>query len=71
MAQEVDVRNIPGTTLTNSATGEVGYTPPAGEGRLRQMLANWERYLHLREPDPLIRMAVGHYQFEAIHPFSD
>ena len=35
-------------------------------------LANWERYLHeQRDIDPLIRMAVGHYQFEAIHPFTD
>ncbi len=36
------------------------------------MLANWERFLHDQtELAPLIRMAVGHYQFEAIHPFID
>jgi Fic family protein len=36
------------------------------------MLANWERFLHNQtELDPLIRMALGHYQFEAIHPFTD
>ena len=36
------------------------------------MLANWERFLHNEvELDPLIRMAVAHYQFEAIHPFTD
>ncbi len=36
------------------------------------MLANWERFLHeMTDIDPLIRMAVGHYQFEAIHPFTD
>lgn len=42
------------------------------EARLRDMPANWERFLH-RQPelDSLIRMAVGHYQFEAIHPFTD
>ena len=39
---------------------------------LRSLLANWERYLHeARETDPLVRMAVAHYQFEAIHPFTD
>jgi Fic family protein len=39
---------------------------------LRELLANWERFLHQqRELDPLVRMAVGHYQFEAIHPFTD
>jgi Fic family protein len=36
------------------------------------MLANWERFMHNTvDVDPLIRMAVGHYQFEAIHPFAD
>lgn len=36
------------------------------------MLNNWERYLHAEDDlDPLIRMAVCHYQFEAIHPFLD
>ncbi len=69
---DMQVRRVPGTALANQATGEVIYTPPAGEDLLRTKLANWERYLHeAREIDPLIRMAVGHYQFEAIHPFTD
>jgi Fic family protein len=69
---DMDIRRTPGTQLTNDRTGEVVYTPPEGEARLRDMLANWERFLHNQtELDPLIRMAVGHYQFEAIHPFTD
>jgi Fic family protein len=68
----MDIRRTPGTQLANDRTGEVIYTPPEGEARLRDMLANWERFLHNQtELDPLIRMAVGHYQFEAIHPFTD
>ena len=68
----LDVRRVPGTALVNQRTGQVVYTPPEGEELLRRQLANWERYLHESdEVDPLIRMAVGHYQFEAIHPFSD
>jgi len=39
---------------------------------LRDKLANWERFIHdADDVDPLIRMAVMHYQFEAIHPFTD
>ncbi|GAB1393450.1 hypothetical protein MASR1M60_16130 [Rhodocyclaceae bacterium] len=39
---------------------------------MRDKLANWERFLHNEtDLDPLIRMAIGHYQFEAIHPFTD
>lgn len=69
---EMSVRRTPGTTLLNDATGEVIYTPPEGETVLRDLLANWERFLHNEiSLDPLVRMAVGHYQFEAIHPFSD
>ena len=72
LSVDVDVRRIPGTTLTNQASGEVVYTPPEGEALLRELLANWERFLHnARDVDPLIRMAVAHYQFEAIHPFTD
>ena len=69
---QMQVRRVPGTTLANDQTGEVIYTPPAGESLLRDLLANWERFLHNDvEIDPLIRMAAAHYQFEAIHPFTD
>ena len=71
-ATDLDIRRTPGTQLMNDRTGEVIYTPPEGEACLRELLANWERFLHNQtELDPLIRMAVGHYQFEAIHPFVD
>ena len=69
---EMQVRRVPGTTLASDKNGTVIYTPPVGEDLLRTKLANWERYLHeTPDVDPLIRMAVGHYQFEAIHPFTD
>ena len=70
--REMSVRKVPGTALQNDRTGEIIYTPPAGETVIRDLLANWERFMHDNtELDPLIRMAVGHYQFEAIHPFDD
>jgi Fic family protein len=69
---DMGIRRIPGTALANSATGKVIYTPPVGEALLREKLANWERFIHEHtDIDPLIRMAVAHYQFEAIHPFTD
>ena len=69
---EMDVRRAPGTQLVNDRNGKAIYTPPEGEAQLRKLLANWERFIHeQRELDPLIRMAVAHYQFEAIHPFTD
>jgi Fic family protein len=68
---DMRVRRVPGTTLKDSS-GRVVYTPPEGERLLRNLLANWERFMHdPKAIDPLIRMAVGHYQFEAIHPFTD
>jgi Fic family protein len=69
---QMQVRRVPGTALANQQSGEVIYTPPVGEQLLREKLANWERFIHqARDIDPLIRMAVAHYQFEAIHPFTD
>jgi Fic family protein len=66
------VRKVPGTKLANAATGEIIYTPPEGETTIRELLAGWERFMHEeRDIDPLIRLAAGHYQLEAIHPFTD
>lgn len=73
---ELDIRRTPGTALINDRSRQVIYTPPEGETLLRDKLANWEQWMHGTLPDtadidPLVRMAVGHYQFEAIHPFAD
>jgi Fic family protein len=69
---EMAVRKIPGTVIGNQRTGETIYTPPVGEGVILDLLSNWERFLNTdNELDPLIKMAISHYQFEAIHPFHD
>ncbi|QRP12155.1 Fic family protein [Haemophilus parahaemolyticus] len=68
----MDVRKVAGTALRNGSNGEVIYTPPEGEQLIRDKLANWEKFIHYNEDlDPLIILAVAHYQFEAIHPFTD
>jgi Fic family protein len=65
------VRRMPGTKLANPF-GEVIYTPPEGEAIIRDKLANLERFIYDdSDLDPLIKLAVMHYQFEAIHPFTD
>lgn len=70
---DVGLRRQPGANLLNRATGEVVYTPPEGEPRLRKLLANLEEFINSAEDglDPLVKLAVLHYQFEAIHPFRD
>jgi len=65
------LRSTPGTKLANSSH-EVIYTPPEGEHVIREKLANLEQFLYARNDlDPLVKLAVMHYQFEAIHPFTD
>ncbi len=67
----VGVRRNTGTVIANQR-GEVLYTPPSGETVIRDRLGQLERFLHAEDDlDPLIKMAVAHYQFEAIHPFAD
>lgn len=69
---QIDVRAIPGTALSNQKTHEIVYTPPVGRDVLKDKLSNLEHYIHADDGiDPLIKLAVMHYQFEAIHPFSD
>ncbi|OGX87955.1 Fic family protein [Hymenobacter coccineus] len=54
--------------------GKAAYTPPRGAGILEAKLANLLDFLNddARYPlDPVLKMAIGHFQFEAIHPFRD
>lgn len=68
---QTDIRKTPGTVLRDQNSNVV-YTPPVGEAAIRDLLANWERFVHADDDlDPLIKMAIAHYQFECIHPFSD
>lgn len=65
------IRVTPGTTLSNT-NGDVIYTPPSGENIIRDKLLNLEKFINQDTSlDPLIKLALMHYQFEAIHPFSD
>lgn len=67
------IRNYVGTTLKNPFTKKIYYTPPVGERKIRDLLANFENYYNEKAPTHEIyaRMAILHYQFEAIHPFGD
>ena len=65
------IRTTPGTALKNTK-GETIYTPPTGEAVIREKMDNLETFINGEDAiDPLIKMALMHYQFEAIHPFSD
>lgn len=65
------IRKIPGTKLVNAA-GEITYTPPEGEQVIQEKLKALEKFIYSESSfDPLIQMALIHYQFEAIHPFHD
>lgn len=67
------IRKLPGTVLRNESTGEIVCTPPEGEENIRLLLSNMEKYINedYDDIDPLIKLAVIHYQFESIHPFYD
>ena len=69
---QTGIRRMPGTTIANAVTGEILYTPPEGEAIIRDKLKNLEDFIHGGDDlDPLIKLALVHYQFEAIHPFFD
>ena len=69
---DMEIRRVPGVSLIEATSRTVIYTPPDGSQLLQDKLTNWEKFIHeSRDIDPLIRLAVMHYQFEAIHPFTD
>lgn len=52
--------------------GQVIYTPPDDHATITALLNNWEQFLHVDDDlDPLVKLAILHYQFEAIHPYFD
>jgi Fic family protein len=66
------IRNLPGTQLKNPATSKIVYTPPEGIDIIRRKLKSLEDFINKESDiDPLIKLALIHYQFEAIHPFFD
>ena len=70
--REMSARAVAGTRIANPNTREIIYAPPEGRDLILDKLAAWERFLHASDDlDPLVRIAVAHYQFEAIHPFHD
>ena len=67
-------RRQSGTTIKNLNTGEIEHIPPQHYDDIVRLMSNLERYINddsLHDIDPLIKMAMIHYQFESIHPFYD
>lgn len=60
------------TVIMNRTTGEIIYTPPEGKEILKEKLNNLISFINTDDSiDPLVKLSIAHYQFEAIHPFSD
>ena len=58
--------------IQNTVTKEVIYTPPTGSDNIMRLLTNLEHFINDDNGlQPLVKMAIMHYQFEAIHPFTD
>jgi len=71
---DAGIRKLPGTELQNDQTGETIYVPPQDYQTIISLLTNLEQYINddaLSHADPLVKMAVIHFQFETIHPFFD
>ena len=66
------IRTVPGTRISDGR-GMIVYSPPEGEIVIRDKLEKLEEFIHKDKDkiDPLVKLALIHYQFEAIHPFTD
>lgn len=73
-ANNAGFRKLPGTALKNAATGEEIYLPPQNHDDIVRLMMNLEKYINqndLSDFDPIVKMAIIHFQFESIHPFYD
>ena len=58
--------------IQNPTTKQIIYTPPIGYENIVRLLTNLEHFINENNGlEPLVKMAIIHYQFEAIHPFPD
>jgi Fic family protein len=67
------LRKIPGTSLKNQS-GEIIYEPPQDQRIIKDLMQNLEQFINdpeMSDLDPIVKMAVIHFQFESIHPFYD
>ena len=67
-------RKVPGTTLKNDLSGAVVYTPPQNANTIQELMRDFENHFNqsdLSDYDPILKMAILHFQFESIHPFYD
>jgi len=67
-------RKLPGTSLKNAVSGDVIYTPPQDPEEIVKLMDNLEKFINdpkMSDYDPLVKMAIVHFQFESIHPFYD
>lgn len=66
------LRKVPGTVLKNQMPGATIYEPPQDARVIEKLMTDLVEFIHANdELDPLLRMAITHYQFESIHPFYD
>jgi Fic family protein len=67
-------RTLPGTELKSSDSGKTIYTPPQDIELINRLMSNLESFINdstVGDLDPLVKMAIIHFQFESIHPFYD
>lgn len=73
LSNNAGFRTQAGTKLVNSQ-GQTVYTPPQSATEVLDLMTNLEKFINdnnFSDLDPLIKMAIIHYQFESIHPFYD
>ena len=70
---QAGIRSTPGTVIKNDVTGEIVHVPPQEKEKILEYMKNLEEYINNDDDmvDPLIKLAIIHYQFESIHPFYD
>ena len=52
-------------------TAETAKFHPISPNKLADGMANWEKFIHSKQSDILVQLAIMHAEFESLHPFAD
>lgn len=71
--ENIGIRTLPGLKIYNKLHSRIIHVPPQNPNAINEYLDNLIEYItnNLDNYDPLIKMAIIHFQFECIHPYLD
>ena len=64
-------KSLPNAIEPYGCTAETAKFLPITPNKLADGMANWEKFIHSKQSDILVQLAIMHAELESLHPFAD